>query len=250
MNDINLNNLNLKPFKVRPNFYYGFEFEGLIHRSHYDDFKFWLRDLNSEIRFGSDSSIHSVPYNFYAIEFKTPKLSEKIAFPLLEDILCYLYILSQADIFKTNSTCGFHVNMSENNVLVRHKQLEFYSNIVSDFDEDKMLKLFNRERSTYCRPFKKANRCKSVEAILKRIKHLDSIQDSIEYYHRIRENKKYYCVALREHPGYYDRKNERIEFRAIGNKDYHLRFNDLTTSINHILEVTKKSFKNTINTNV
>ena len=238
-----------KPFAIRPIFHYGFEFEGLILREWYDEFKFQLREMGGPIGFGSDSSIRNVPNKYYAIEFKTPKLAEKHAFALLEDILCFLYILSQENIFLTNSTCGFHVNMSEYHITNSGKQLEYYSHIVHDFDEEKILKLFDRESSTYCRAFKKANRCKTQEAILNRIKHLDSIQDDIDYYRRTRLNKKYYCVALRERPGYYEQRNERIEFRAIGNEGYHLRFKDLNDSINHIVGVSKNSFKKTLNFN-
>lgn len=226
---------------LKPIFRYGFEFEGIVLSKYWAEFKNGLREINPNINIGYDASIVGVPFGYHNIEFSTPKLSEKCAFVQFEDILCYLWILSQESIFITNSSCGLHINMSEANIFSSGKQLQYYSNIVANFDEDAILKLFGRENSTYCRAFKKSNRCRSVGAIYKKISYLDKIQDRIDYYQRNRLNKKYYCVALRENPTDSFEKNHRIEFRAIGNKDYHLRLKDLTKAVSHVITVSKNS---------
>jgi len=236
-----IENKKTTPRKFHPLFYYGFEFEGMVLRQEWYSFSAGLRQINPYMKIGYDSSIIDIPAGYCNIEFSTPKLTGKAAFKQLEEILCYLWLLSQESIFLTNASCGFHINMSERNIFSSGKQLEYYSNIVWNFDEEKMLKMFGREGSTYCRAFKKANRCKNIAAIYKKISHLDKIQDQIEYYDRIPRNKKYYCVALRENPNDSFQKNHRIEFRAIGNKDYHLRLKDLTEAVNHVITVSNNS---------
>lgn len=231
----------LLPFKLKPHFYYGFEFEGMVNRQFLLDFKMGLQNLNSRIKFGRDSSIVSIPYEYMDIEFQTPKQNEKEAFELLEEILSYLVIMTEEKIFITNQSCGFHINMSEKNIFQHGFQLQYYSNILHNFDESKILKTFGRENSTYCRNFKKTNRCNTVKSIYNRIKYLDDIQDDVNYYNRVPSNKKYYSVALRENPRRSNEHNHRIEFRGIGNKDYHLRTKDLTEAITHVRTVSKQA---------
>lgn len=229
----------MNPFS--PKFIYGFEFEGVVLFSDYNEFCRGLREIHPKMTIDEDSSIRKIPEGYVAIEFSTQKASKKSAFKVLDEILSYLWLMSQDGIFLTNSTCGFHVNMSEEKIFQFGKQLEYYSNIVWNFEENKFLKLFKRQRSTYCRPFKTTNRCNDVNDVFKKIKHLDSIANNIPYYERIPANKKYYAIALRENPEKLDEKNTRIEFRFMGNKDYHLRQKDLTDSLSHIITVAETS---------
>ena len=231
----------LAPFKFRPTFYYGFEFEGILNGDYCWDFKAGLLNLHPKIKFGRDSSIRNIPDNCIDIEFQTPKLGENEAFALLEEILCYLIPMSEENIFQTNSSCGLHINMSERNIFKYGAQLHYYSNIIHNFDETGILKTFGREKSTYCRDFKRTNRCKTVDSIYKRIKYLDDIRDDVEYYSRVPANKKYYSVALRENPSRTHEANCRIEFRGIGNKDYHLRTKDLTDAVAHVRTVSQQA---------
>ena len=109
--------------------------------------------------------------------------------------------------------------------------------------EESILKMFSRARSTYCRPFKKTNRCKTFSSIYERVKRLDFLQRAggVDYFSRVPSNKKYYSIALRENPSNETDYNQRIEFRGIGNTDYHLREKDLTFAMKYINMVAHKS---------
>lgn len=227
----------------RPTFYYGFEFEGMVLEQDYISFVMGLRSIDPHVVVTEDNSIKKIPAGYRNIEFCTRKLPEKPALIVLEEMLSYLWLVSQEKIFLTNSTCGFHVNMSEKNIFERGLQLRYYSDIILNFNEKEFLKKFRRERSTYCRPFKSVNKCETFEQIYEKVKYLDKVAPNVGYYERVPLNKKYYAVALRENPANENEKNHRIEFRFIGNKDYHLREKDLTSSMNHILSVSENSFK-------
>lgn len=224
-----------------PNFIYGFEFEGGVLASDYRAFCNGLKHIHPDMTIDIDNSIKNLPEDFTVIEFSTKKLPEREAFILLEEILSYLWLVSQENIFVSNDTCGFHVNMSEVNIFNNRKQLKFYSNIVYNFEENEFLKLFGREHNNTCRPFKTTNKCKTVEKIYERIKRLDRIAPQVGYFDRVPRNKKYYAIALRENPQDENEKNHRIEFRFMGNKNYHLREKDLTKSIHYIRTITNKS---------
>lgn len=227
--------------KAPANFIYGLEYEGMVLISDYRQFCDGLLQIHPNMLIDKDSSIKNIPADYQAIEFSTEKLPEKEAFLLFEEIFCYLWIASQENIFLTNHTCGFHVNMSETEIFRKKQQLRFYANIVAKFNENRFLKKFGRFDSDYCRPFKLSNKCRTIEQIYKRIKYLDKIAPQVQRFDRVIRNKKYYAIALRENPDNEAQKNTRIEFRFMGNKDYHLREKDLTEALSYIRVVSNKS---------
>lgn len=230
----------------------GVEFEGMVKEEIYDDFfnAIVLLGDYSLIQIGEDMSIKDIPEGYVSLEIRTKVLPSGKAIRLFEEILSFLYICSQTEDFITNYSCGLHINISEKKVFDNGKQLDFYAHILQNFDEMNLLQVFQRLNNKYCLPFFKDGDNKDIAsikhkfALCKRRERAAAARGE----ERAAKESKYFVVALRNSPVHEDfegedKKNERIEFRGIGNKDYHLRFDDLNASINHMLEVVQLAYK-------
>lgn len=94
-----------------------------------------------------DLTIQAVEDSHYAgIEIATIKQSGQDAFFTLE---CMLHLLSHTP-FKTNDTCGFHVNVSFKNDMPNAKTLSFYT--AKNLDLVKINKQFKRDKNEFCAP--------------------------------------------------------------------------------------------------
>lgn len=218
-----------------PIFMAGFEFEGIVREECWNQFKVSLKNLSPHIQLGTDNSIRNIPSGYRSVEIRTSTLTLEKGLLLLEELFCFFYIASQENDFITNDTCGFHINVSEKGLFAKEKQVDFYCNILKDFDEERVLKAFDRLNNRYCKRIFKEDEEKDIEKINKRFKNnLDG--------------DKYLSVSLRGSPqhGSYNGpsvKYQRVEFRCLGNKDYHLKFNELEDSINHIHETIVNSYE-------
>lgn len=245
------------PALPNPRFRIGIEFEGVLNDEIAREFKRSMIDLAHDddgvslIRFGVDDSVHDVPPGFSPIEIRTSIMKLARGLEVLELMLSYLYLFSQTGDFQTNSYCGLHINVSETRTFDDDDQKDMYFKVLAEFDEDRVLKTFDRVRNRYCLAF--------FKDVAKCDKDLDCIKDAYtkmkarERAARARgedrpsRESKYLAVSLRDSPAHssYDgpsEKAQRIEFRCIGNSDYHLRFDDLNWSINHMIDVMRVAY--------
>lgn len=242
-------------FEVKPLFYMGVEFEGMIKEEIYELFEDSLSSLATTedgdclIQFGSDGSIKNVPNGYISVEIRTEVVRSKTGIRLFEEILCFLWIASQTGDWITNETCGLHINISEKNTFDAGKQVDYYCHVLSLFDEFGVLERFGRLENKYCRQFIKDNRdFKNVKHQFNLLKRRErAAADRGDDKWRVNEGK-YLACSLRnspEHDGYGGEEMEahRIEFRAIGGSNYHLRLDDLDEVVNHIISCVRMAYR-------
>lgn len=244
-------------FAIKPLFYMGVEFEGMISIEAYRSFKASMTDLaydedgNPLIQFGVDASVKNVPAGYQAVEIRTSVVRSRAGVKLFEEMLCFLYLASQTGDWLTNDTCGLHINISEQRVFDEGKQADYYCHVLAHFDEDAVLATFGRQANKYCLPFFKEGAAqtyadaKRLYANLKRRERAAADRGADKWH--VNEGK-YLAVSLRSSPTHesYDGPAEdaqRIEFRCLGNTDYHLRFDELDEAVNHIISVIRLAYR-------
>jgi hypothetical protein len=132
----------------KPEFLVGFEIEGGIKSYQETDPIFnsvygkkWLSD--------DDGSLEFDDYNILTVEYKTPPLPEKEAFKKIFEVFEKLNQVG----FKTNNTCGFHVNISEKNLFLKGgvtKRRGFCWHFARELQPRIWLKAFRRVTNDYC----------------------------------------------------------------------------------------------------
>ena len=228
---------------IKPRFTFGCEFEGTYHDHMWAEFKQGLLDINPDIQMGGDGSIEAC-YPWIPIEIKTPKLPITKGLKLTEEVLDYLAHATYAGAFKTNSTCGLHVNVAEDYIFTsEHLKRRFYRNIIKMFNEHKVAKMFNRTNNRFCKLLKIPRKIKNDDITLDN----ELRKTRRRYDYETPYNYKYQSVALRPlRSGSYNI-NRRVEFRCLGNTDYQLKSKELSEALNHIDECVKYAFVETIN---
>ena len=229
--------------KAYPRFVMGFEFEGCIRVNDYNTFINGLTAIAPKhISTGSDSSI--VPPNwdtYYTREIRTTKLPVKKAIKLLQKILEYMAAHTTSGVFVTNKTCGLHINVSENKVFKENKQSTYFGHLCFLVDEKKILARFKRSNNRYClslaKVAPKVAKSKDPVKVQKLLERLNDMGYDIRLRNHIKT--KYLAMALRD--GYYGC-NERIEFRAPGNKDYQLKQKEIMQTIDEIINACTQAF--------
>ncbi len=232
--------------RLNPKYLVGFEFEGLIRREVWEDFRYCLMNLSNDkdgrsmILWGADPSISQVS-GYRTVEFRTKPLALKPGLELLEWVLSFLYLASETKDWLTNRSCGFHMNISEKKVFQSRRQISLYAHVLTRFDEKRVLRRFGREHNEYCAPFINKIYAGCVDSNNPK----DIARFFRESYNHDDCNKKYFSVALRDSPRSWSNrlKNHRIEFRGMGNKDYHLKHEELKHSINEMVEAVKLGVK-------
>ncbi len=245
-------------FAVKPLFYMGVEFEGMISDEAYRSFKASMISLGGNdddgvpiIQFGVDASVKNVPADYHPVEIRTSVVRSRAGVKLFEEMLCFLYLASQTGDWLTNETCGLHINISEQRVFDDGKQADYYCHVLSNFDEDAVLATFGRDGNKYCLPFFKDGAARSyadakrLYANLKRRERAAADRGADKWH--VNEGK-YLAVSLRHSPthesyGGDEVENQRIEFRCLGNTDYHLRFDELDEAVNHIISVIRLAYR-------
>lgn len=247
----------ISDFVIKPIFYMGVEFEGMVTEEAYPLIKRAMYDLaqdengESLIQFGVDSSVKNVPPGYTPIEIRTSVARSRVGLKLFEEMLCFLYLASQTGDWLTNETCGLHINISEEGVFDRVEQVDYYCHVLSHFDELAVLEIFGRIDNRYCHPFFKDLAARSFDETkrlyqnLKRRERAAADRGDVKW--KVNEGK-YLAVSLRDspvHDGYEgdEQTAQRIEFRCIGNTDYHLRFDELNESINHMISCVRLAYR-------
>lgn len=222
----------------QPSFRIGFELEGLVRAGYQSEFDRRLFAINPLINRGTDGSVDgyfttrgrdflglftSERTRANGIEIRTPVQTLSKGLELFEQILEYLAEQSAAGNFKTNVTCGLHVNLSEPSLDTEMKFLWWYAHLVHAFPEHEVLRMFRRTTNTYCQPlFTKGATLPEPGEVFSQVCR------------GFLGNRKYHSAANRV---------QRVEFRCLGNKDYHLKFDLLSRAIDAIIESARVGFE-------
>jgi hypothetical protein len=188
-----------------PDFYMGFEIEGCVHRSYWDDLVNFINELyDNKANVHHDGSLRTRKLNFAVLEISTPPLPLTEAYEKIEELLTMLSILTEEDLFETNRTCGFHVNLSEKqsfqSTIEPHRN-KFALAFMNKFNPRKWRVAFERNRNPYC----------TWRGAPKTINDLINPERFANHYSAISCQKLHLANA----------KERRIEVRVAGGPDYH-----------------------------
>lgn len=226
----------------KPQFRVGFELEGLVKYGHQTAFDEGLRNVAPGIDRGTDGSCQGdftdgfgTGHQGNGIEIRTPVLSLDEGLSLFDKILLFLGEEEDAGRFKTNDTCGLHVNLSEKNMVKNHLRFcRFYAHLVSHFPERRVLKLFNRTDNEFCHPLFVSRGQARADYL-----ELMALASASDF-----GREKYHSVGLHSYGGATDNvgdtdcgepEKRRVEFRCLGNTNYHRNFEKLHTALDLIV---------------
>lgn len=245
----------------------GFEIEICVRNE--DKLKNILLNLNNEILFHNDGSINPNNKLYKGIEILTPPLLASDAINLLEKIF---EIIKNNNCF-TNKSCGLHVNISPIKKGDYFKVNPFW--LANQSIWKKMKKTFKRERNKYCQNIKISRIIKkNPTSFLKYVKdgkfwNYDTgiysctlkkkaeAKNSIALWHLLNELnthrrlkrikrpiKCHFHYAVCNFWNYHSKRqrDSRLEIRAMGGIDYHLKFDKIIHYVNKTLEIIQKSY--------
>ena len=184
----------------------------------WNNFNKEIKNLKQNVQVGYDGSINCSSFEA-AVELRTPPLPPKDAVILLS---CVFAIVNSFGY--TNSSCGFHVNISS----AHKKKMRNFNPIpfLSSKLWNEILNKFNRGNNEFCRP---------VLSKSQKISKIHIINDMLD-----RSGQKYRCVNLC-HFGNGTAKHSRVEIRGIGNRDYSKKFKIISEYIKRIERLFKLS---------
>lgn len=231
---------------TKPKFKIGFELEAAIVDSIEPIFDDGLAALDSRICRGRDGSVEGGGLkriygdSYDGIEIRTPPLPLDEGLKLFEKVLHYMAEWSGKGSLATNSTCGLHVNVSEPVMAERFDLFcKFYAHIATHFPEQEVLKMFNRTTNTYCHPLFTRGGQKKADYL-----ELQALAMEGEF-----GTHKYHSVGLhngRKSSGF-SPDDRRIEFRCLGNKNYHLATDKLGRAVDLIISSMQYGFDMCVN---
>lgn len=219
----------------------GFELEAAVDDMHHSDLVDALDRIHPEIDVGTDGSVLPTGLSPDAefsdgAEIRTPPLPLEQGLKVFEKILVVMGRFSANKKLVTNASCGLHVNLSEAHCAERFDRFcRFYAHVATHFPEQDILKLFNRTTNTYCHPlFTRAGQKKADW------QELQALAMSGQF-----GNHKYHSIGL--HNGKkdngYEPQHRRIEFRCLGNKDYHSAAGKLGIALDAIMAAANYAFE-------
>jgi len=135
-----------------PKFKYGFEVEGAYPSEKYDTVRKIVNSIYPKGGVIGDDCSLEFNDSYETVEIKTPAQSELRA---LANIFKLFYRLNGIG-FKTNKTCGFHVNLSETKLFKQplhsgeQKLQKFCCGMAQHLDVIKWRKQFKRDRNYFC----------------------------------------------------------------------------------------------------
>lgn len=184
------------------------------------------KNIKEKFTCKADYSIESGRSN--QIEIVTPVWNLKEGIENIERVFDFLDLTNAV----TNNTCGLHVNIgpmkgidvSEFNPI----KLAMFSN------DDHWLERFKRKHNQYSKPFMKKLQLNIKEFSHRKenVKHLEEYVISCLFY----KAQKYDSINLAKF-----RKNNYIEFRSLGNRNYHKRRFEIQNAIKDFSTATEYS---------
>jgi len=181
----------------------------------------------------NDGSIRSLSANrdlrqpAYGHELISPPLPFEEAMEKLR--LCFNWMTDNN--VETNDTTGLHIGLSFDD-LSKNAQLDG-AKLAFLLDENKILKLFGRGRNRYCHGVVPAIR-KKIKSQMEHSARIGGVPDvplNSGELKKFLPTDKYYFVNFTKlaSQGY-------LEFRGMGGLNYHKRFDDVRSSINHFAD--------------
>ncbi len=173
-----------------------------------------------------DSSIKAPIRGYYQPhELVTPPLTYRKSIHCIESIFNWM----DYEACKTNSTTGLHVNISfikrERNLKIDPVKLIMFTPC------NEILSQYKRQRNEYCRSYDQD--FKKWARFLKTENAKDSSDVARIFADRLKRscNSKHRAVSYR-----LDASNPYVEFRMIGNKDYHKRLSEVKLNIEQMIQ--------------
>ncbi len=178
-----------------------------------------------------DNSLEPSYSNHKCYELITPVFPEKTS----KQVLLKLFDWIEKSDSATNFSTALHVSIS-GPPLEKLNRLA----LIYEVDEMKWLTLFNRKRKLYCSPHS--------GYLIRRIQSLKDPSKLLEVLNRplkVTKKKLYKLKDLeRLRSINFNHVPEYVEFRMIGNKDYHRRKSDVLGAIDHFVNALKNSLDN------
>jgi hypothetical protein len=173
-------------------------------------FKNELKKLSHPVIYGYDGSIECND-NDTTAELKTPPLPPKDAMILLKQVFDIVNKYGY-----TNSSCGFHVNISSSHKtkMKNFNPIPFLSSKLWN----EILRKFNRGNNEFCRPIIRSNKISKMTMARRLIENAD---------------EKYRCVNLKNF-GNGMTSRSRVEIRGFGNVNYSKKYDTISEFVKRI----------------
>lgn len=231
-----------KPFvKSEPAFMLGFEIEGCVHPDCRDELTSFLMDMYN-VRY-EDQIIHydgSIRPKCRSIEIVTPPLPIDEAIDKLEWLFGTLSIMSDEGLFETNSTCGFHVNLSERDSF-SHPMADTRNRFTYEFmkrvDPDKWRRQWRRTANKYCWW---AGHPKDVDDI-----HcFGHVKKMARRLGETMQKTRHWAAINTTHLDARHEGARRVEVRVAGGANYHVKSDKIASFLVDIQEAMKQAYDN------
>lgn len=179
--------------------------------------------------------------NWIPVEIVTPPLPYREALCLLKELFSYIDEIGG----KTDDDCSLHVNLSYKTP-IKQEHIENACFLVPMFLNDNLiLRDYGRTRNEFCISvsryyLKHARRISKKKTFLSQLREAQAIYDELsdEFGKCVSINL---CHIKDKHDGLDD--NAYIEFRCIGNKNYHKRYKDIVSTTDKYIRSMEKSIE-------
>ena len=216
----------------KPKFLVGFEIEGAFPNPNARDYSYMIpsgarsacqKIYNGKLRFDDDGSIY-VGMKWIPCEIKTPPLEATVA---IEKCIALFKILNELG-FITNYSCGFHVNVSEPNILKKDFPVRdrFAYGFIKNFNAKKWRKSYHRTNSQWCRQF--------------------NVPENFKSYNEQNFIGKGQSVYVKTNSCWIQPEHRRLELRVAGCKDYHVKIPLFKSYIADVCETLVKAYDYTM----
>jgi hypothetical protein len=166
-----------------------------------------------EWQLGRDDSIRH-PEGFFPYEISSAVMPLEKGMDKLSDMLKWMQDIH----VHTNNTTGIHINLSweDPEKMKKMDQLK----LVLFLNEDEILRQFQRSRNGFCQGHQGVLRYKCFNGEITTREQLDS---------ELLYEKDMFVNLSKTEDGY-------LEFRAMGNRNYHRRFDEIEENVAHFVE--------------
>lgn len=219
--------------KSTPDYNFGVEIECCVHKTILAELDIAMREFGfscstdgsidtNDVPGGGSLDDYSSGSKWSNREYKGPVMRNYAAVRHLEEVLCLLYPLTEEKLFHTNSSCGFHVSVSIDQISASDVG-KFHAFLAKNFPQKTITKLFRRTNNEYCQPTGvDLRRDDSYETLLEKLNENDSADD------------KYRVIA--------NRGRGRVECRAMGGKHYHMKWKEIKYTLDNLFLSARRAY--------
>ena len=165
------------------------------------------------------------------VELITPPMPAHEA----KELLAWIFAFMASKPIETNYTTGLHVNVSYADKKLTRQVLT--AALLTELDQKKLLAKYGRLANEYCRPNPRRVETREV------LRRIDKTSDAVQIMQDLEESVMYVCEDKYHavNINHMDSKNQYIEFRMIGNKNYHRKYLSVVRDIDTMLTAVRRS---------